>query len=365
MYLTPNSIIVGIDIHKYVHQAVALDCFGQDISQLHFDSDDSKTCFSWLSTLGDQRNLIIGIEDISGMGRRLAQELLDAGFTLRYVPPALTDRERKHTTQRDKTDYLDAKRVGKVIIAKSEETLPADISVPQSDTVHLIDLLLQERTHLVKEQTALKNQLHALLHQQFGNSYTKLTQKKRLFCKTSLTTLISTLKQMSPSALVQSILRHITRLQLIKEQLQEINTSIAERSSKLAEIPALTSLRGCGTLTAAKIMAEVKTITRFATADKLAKYAGIAPVLHASGQKCRVYTNRAGNRKLNQAIHTIALTQIGNNGNPQAKVYYQKKCAEGKSKLWAIRCLKRQIVKYIFTILTNQHRSIQMVRCNN
>ena len=38
-----------------------------------------------------------------------------------------------------------------------------------------------------------------------------------------------------------------------------------------------------------------------------------------------MYTDKAGNRKLNKAIHTIALSQIGNQGNLKSKEYYQRK----------------------------------------
>jgi hypothetical protein len=48
-------------------------------------------------------------------GTRLSQFLLQEGFTCRYVPAILTERERKHSVQHDKSDYLDAKRVGKVL----------------------------------------------------------------------------------------------------------------------------------------------------------------------------------------------------------------------------------------------------------
>jgi hypothetical protein len=56
---------------------------------------------------------------------------------------------------------------------------------------------------------------------------------------------------------------------------------------------------------------------------------------------------------LNQAIHTVALSQIGAGGYEDAKKYFQKKVNEGKSKLWAIRCLKRQISNRIFLLLKN------------
>jgi transposase len=165
-----DSIIVGIDVHKYAHQAVALGCFGEELGALAFSNDEIQKCIDWLGNLGKKEDIIVGLEDVNGLGIHLTRELQTAGFSLRYSPAVYTERERKHSTQRDKNDYLDAKRVGKVILTKSEETLPATHIVPQ-EIIRTLDLLLQERDELVKEQTALKNQLHGLLHQYYGNSY--------------------------------------------------------------------------------------------------------------------------------------------------------------------------------------------------
>ena len=165
-----DSIVVGIDVHKYAHQAVALGCFGQELGKLQFSNDEIQNCIAWLGKLGKKEDIIIGLEDVNGLGIHLTRELQTAGFLLRYSPAVYTERERKHSTQQDKNDYLDAKRVGKVILTKSEETLPAIHIVPQED-IRTLDLLLQEREELVREQTSLKNQLHGLLHQYYGNAY--------------------------------------------------------------------------------------------------------------------------------------------------------------------------------------------------
>jgi len=165
-----DSIVVGIDVHKYTHQAVALGCFGQELGKLQFSNDEIQNCIVWLNSLGKQENIIVGLEDVNGLGIHLTRELQTAGFLLRYSPAVYTERERKHSTQQDKNDYLDAKRVGKVILTKSEETLPA-LHIVLQEEIRTLDLLLQEREELVRAQTALKNQLHALLHQYYGNGY--------------------------------------------------------------------------------------------------------------------------------------------------------------------------------------------------
>ena len=348
--LTVQSIVVGIDVHKYSHTAVAMDCLGQKISDLSFSNEELENCISWLSALGDRKRVVIGLEDTNGNGLHLTNKLQKEGFYLHYVPPILTDRARKHSVYHVKSDDVDAMRVGKAIITKSEEALPAENIIPNSQgSIRLIDLLVQERQSLVKEQTALKNQLHALLHQCYGNNYHH--DFKNIFSTAALLWYENDLKDRT-NFLTDSILRRIERLKVTQKQIREIDKSLKSKSANLPSVGKLDNqLVGCGLLTACKIMAEIGEVKRFASQDHLAMYAGIAPVKYQSGKSGRYHTNPAGNRRLNQAIHTVALSQIGNQGKKEAKEYYQKKLTEGKSKLWALRCLKRQIVKSIFEIL--------------
>lgn len=350
--ITADSIIVGIDVHKYTHTAVALNCFGKKIANLTFPSDQPDICSQWLSRLRQKDHLIIGLEDISGNGRSLTKALHIQGFHLRYVPAILTDRDRRHSVHKDKSDLLDATRVGKVILTKSEETLPADTIVSnQQEGIRELDFLLKERDHVVTEQTGLKNILHALLHEQYGNGYQQSFAD--IFSKRALLWYTHDLESDTPdTALGGSIRRHIKRLQMVQEQITEIGTAMKKTQQKLAQIQYLAAnLSGCGELTASAIVVEIGSIGRFARADKLAKYAGIAPISDSSGKTVRYRTNPFGNRKLNRAIHRVALSQIGRRGDSQATTYYQRKVAEGKSKLWALRCLKRQIIDRVFRIL--------------
>lgn len=328
---------------------------------MSFSNDELDKCSNWLNTLTDNKdtdniskenNLIVGLEDTNGHGIHLAQFLRKEGFELKYIPAILTERERRHSVHHDKSDYLDAKRVGKVIITKIDETLPASsILAQQPEYIRELDLLLQERTELVREQTALKNQLHVLLHQQYGNNYKQ--EFKNIFSETSLSWYRNDLDNVT-SAVSASIKRRISRLILTTTQITDITKQINTTDQSIPEVKVLTEgLIGCGKLTACKIITEIGIINRFKSKSSLAKYAGIAPVRKQSSNSNKYYINSGGNRKLNQAIHTIALSQIGGSGYLKAKEYYQKKLKEGKTKLWALRCLKRHICNRVFIILKN------------
>ena len=329
-----------------------MDCLGQELSKLQFTNDELDQCSKWLQTLTPQEKLIVGLEDTNGHGIHLSRYLSKQGFNLQYVPAILTQRERKHSVHHDKSDYLDAKRVGKVIITKVDETLPAtDILAQSPSYIRELDLLLQERSELVREQTALKNQLHVLLHQHYGNNYKR--EFKNIFSQSSLSWYKQDVNQ-TQSSVSASIVRRIDRLNLTSTQITDITKQLKTTDKTIPGVKALTEkLTGCGNLTACKIVAEIGTVSRFSSKPSLAKYAGIAPVKKQSSNSNKYYSNSGGNRKLNQAIHTIALSQIGVVGYPPAKEYYQKKLKEGKSKLWALRCLKRHVINKVFVILKN------------
>ena len=62
--------------------------------------------------------------------------------------------------------------------------------------------------------------------------------------------------------------------------------------------------------------------------------------------------DRGGNRQLNAALYRIAITQSRH--HPGARVYLERKQAEGKTRREAIRCLKRLLARAVFnTLKTN------------
>ena len=96
--LTKDSIVVGIDVHKYSHKAVALDCLGQQLSELSFTNEQLSECGYWLNNLGALEDVVIGLEDTKGVGIHLSNYLKQQGFKLQYVPAILTQRERKQNS---------------------------------------------------------------------------------------------------------------------------------------------------------------------------------------------------------------------------------------------------------------------------
>jgi len=354
--LNENSVVIGVDVHKYSHTAVAMNAWGEERGTLNFTNNTLETYTNWLDHLGPKENIVIGLEDVNSYGIHLVHDLRNKNYHIRYVPAILTERERNKSTKHDKSDSVDAKRVGKVILTKYEDTLPAKESIANEEelkTAQALDLLLMERRDLVKEKTLLKNQLHVLLHQYYGDHYRDAFKKP--FNGKAVAFYRTDLDQNAAEGKIvlgTSITRRLGRLVLVEDQITSISKEVETIGKKSEEVMALhMNIHGCGIVTACSIMAELVTVRRFKGKDNLASYAGVSPREHSSGRKRKLHTNPFGNRRFNRALHTIALSQIACKGDPEGKEYYRKKQKEGKTKLWALRCLKHQIAKRVFQTL--------------
>ena len=93
----------------------------------------------------------------------------------------------------------------------------------------------------------------------------------------------------------------------------------------------LDSLDGVGHLTAADILTEVGDPARFRNKAAFAMANGTAPIEASSGRVQRHRLNRGGNRQLNKAIHTAALTQIAHR-DTEGRRYHQRCLNRGKTK---------------------------------
>jgi len=71
----------------------------------------------------------------------------------------------------------------------------------------------------------------------------------------------------------------------------------------------LTRIYGVGQVNAGLILGEVGHVSRFPTRNHFASHPGTAPVAVSSGDHNRHRLNRAGNRRLNHAIHIAAIAQ--------------------------------------------------------
>ena len=146
---------------------------------------------------------------------------------------------------------------------------------------------------------------------------------------------------------------HLAGVRALDARLKHLAGQIAALVSQSGT--ALTALYGIGPVTAGRILAETGDVARFATKDKFASYNGTAPIDVSSGEQVRHRLSRAGNRRINHALHMMAVTQIRYPGT-SGRRYYERKRTEGKTSKEALRCLKRRLSDQVYRQLVRDRQ---------
>ena len=87
----------------------------------------------------------------------------------------------------------------------------------------------------------------------------------------------------------------VSDLQHYDKQLAEVDKMLEKMYDMLG--CTLTTIPGVNVITAVKILAEIGDIKRFANANKLAQFAGIAPLHLSSSGKGKDFATKQGNRR--------------------------------------------------------------------
>jgi transposase len=116
--------------------------------------------------------------------------------------------------------------------------------------------------------------------------------------------------------------------------------------------PGLTARHGIGPVTAAQVIVSFSHPGRVRSEAAFAALAGASPLQASSGQTLRHRLNRGGDRALNRALHTIALTRMANCPRTRTRAYVARRRADGKNPREIRRCLKRYLARELYRTLT-------------
>lgn len=325
--------VVGIDTHKRTLAACAVDDVGTVLAEREFGCHPGglANLAAWVADVGQVAR--VGIEGSASYGAPAARVLAAAGTEVREVPPQLSRRERTGTRRAGKSDPGDALAIARVTLR--EPDLPP---VRHHDVTEDLGLLADAREEAVAGQTRARNRLHAhlvVLLPGYGATASRLVTKRQLAAIEDALAGMTGVR----AELARALLAEVRRLGARADELErEIAVLVAGHP--------LLALPGVGSLTAARIVAEAGDVSRFRSPHAFAMLAGVAPIPASSGQLQRMRLNRGGNRRLNRALYTVALSQAWN--HPPAQAYMARKKAAGKSWAEALRCLKHRIARPVF-----------------
>ncbi|MEX2323686.1 MAG: IS110 family transposase [Acidimicrobiia bacterium] len=336
-------VVIGIDAHKRTHTAVAVDHNGVELGTktVAANSVGHLELVRWARRWGEQ--VRFGAEDCRHVTRRLEADLVRADAQVVRVPPKLMAGTRRSVRARGKSDPIDALAVARAVLR--EPGLP----VARLDQDELeIRLLVDHREDLVAQRTAIINRLRWHLYDldpTLEDTCKNLTSLRALDTVAQALTTMSGVRAEIASDLV-------ARCQELTAAGTALEKQITTRIKPLA--PSLLALHGCGPLTAAKIVAETASVTRFRDRNAYARHNGTAPIPVWSGNTNHHRLNRGGNRQLNAALHRIAITQLRTPG--PARDLIERVTASGKTKRDALRILRRRLSDVVYkSLLTDHH----------
>jgi len=338
-------MLIGIDPHKSTHTATAVEpVTNQQVASVRIEATlgEYRRMLTWAARWPQRR---WAIENAEGLGRHLASWLLARGEEVVDVPTTATARVRQLSRGGGrKNDRIDAAAAA-CAAAVQGDARPLQGEGP-ADALAVLD---ERRVSLAQSRVRAVNQLHALLRALLaGGAPTDLSANKAA----------ALLRTVRPSGQVERV-RKTVAADLIAE-IRALDARLKANAAAVAEAvtasgSTLTETVGVGPITAGRLISRTGRPSRFPTSAAYACYAGAAPVEVASADKSRHRLSRAGDRQLNSALHTIAITQIRMTGS-LGNIYYQAKIAEGKTAREAKRCLKRRLATHIWRVMTTDER---------
>lgn len=338
-----RMITIGVDPHKRVNEAVAIDDGGHELSRWRGPNDAQgwENCDAWAAMLDQERQF--GVEGSGSLGRGIAQYLVGKSEVVFEINPRWTAMVRMHARRSDKTDRLDARAVA-LFVRQEAPDLPR---VGVEDETVALDVLTCEREDAVSESTRLQNQLHALLQQLDPHYRDIVPSMKTAPCIARLKVFeVSSDSTAAQLARAGAVRRLATRLELVRAQIDELAEQI--RGISAARFAPLTQICGVNFLTAGALAGILGPGRRFETDAELAKFAGVAPIEASSAGHVRHRLNRGGNRRLNAILYRIVLTQA--HYSPEARAYLDRRVSEGRTRREAFRALKRYVIRAIFRV---------------
>ena len=330
-----EQVIIGVDPHKLSATIEVVDQHETLLGSGRFTTDQAgyAAMRKYAKTWPDR---VWAVEGANGVGRPLAQRLLEAGEHVVDVPAKLAARVRLFDTGHNrKTDALDAHSIA--IVAVRTDTLRV---LKVDGELEAMRLLTDRREALTRRRVQTVNRLQALLAEllpgQAKKDITPLQAKVMLASVRPRDVAGKTRRRIAAEELAELIAVDSK----IKKATAELKAMVLARDSRLMEI------HGVGPVVAARILADVGDVTRFADRNRFASWAGTAPLDASSGEQNRHRLSRAGNRRMNHMIHIAAVTQL--RLDTDGRAYYRRKRADGKKPMEAMRCLKRRISDAVY-----------------
>jgi transposase len=346
-------IVAGVDCHKSTHTVVFLNGAGVVCDSLTFPTNASgyQTALDMAAGLGCVE---WGLEGSGSYGFAFAVFASSVGALVFDVPGLYTKRHRRHSSQHGKSDVNDAKAIAEVVLREDGRLSRFFLASIQ----RALRMRYDRRDRLVRERTGAVNRLRSsslLIGVASLPADLTPTKTARRLATLAATFRRSTTVDHATAAVLDELEDAAEAIQRLNVKIRSTEGAIRELVRRLA--PELLSLHGISDVAAAGLIGHSGDMRNLRNAAAFATKCGAAPVQCSSGRRESVRVNLGGDRQLNRLLHVVAMSQVRRCGHPGRK-YYERKRAEGKTHLAAMRCLKRTLATIIFYRLRDADRRL-------
>jgi len=328
---------VGVDTHKAGHSAALVDGLGgvEGVLDVEANRRGYGQLLGWARGRAGERRWVV--EGTGSYGAGLASYLNQQG-------EVVYEGDRPLRRKRDgsgKSDQLDAIKVAREALAREHHALPR-----QRGRREAIRVLMTTRQSAISASVHGLNQLYALVVTAPEPLHERLIPLRG-------ERLIGACLRLQPRGEVEtmvtaSAMRQLARrLRALQAEAAEYEKQLARQVAALA--PNLLAEPGVGPISAAQLLVSWSHAGRIRDENAFAAMAGVAPIQASSGKVVRHRLSRFGDRQLNRALHTVALSRSQN--HLETKAYIARRTAEGKSTREIRRCIKRYLSRRFFRLL--------------
>ena len=336
-------VVGGVDTHRDVNVAAVVDMNGGVLGVESFATTalGHRRLASWMSGFGTIER--VGIEGTGAYGAGIARHFMAADVVVIEV-----DRpDRQQRRRRGKSDQLDAVEAARGALSGRCEARA------KSGDAHAEAL----RALLVAKRSARSTRIRTLV-QLRHLMFTAPDELRARLGTLSASQLVCEAAKLRPRPGGDVSVHGVkTAAVILSRRVQELDVELTVIDAQLgplvkAAAPELLNVFGVGVDTAAVLLvAAGDNPERITTEAKWAMLCGIAPIPASSGLRNNEFRfNYAGDRQANNAIWRIVITRLGKQ-EPRTIAYMNRRLAEGKSKRYVIRCLKRYVARETFRAL--------------
>lgn len=335
-----RPIVIGVDTHKDLHVAVALDHLGQRLAELHVPTTAAGyvELERWATSLGTVE--VFGIEGTGSYGAGVARYLRQRHH--RLVEVNRPDRATRHRL--GKSDPIDAEMAARLVLAGVASGTPKTGDGP----VEMLRLLKLAKDSAVRIRPQSMNQMKAVI-------VTATAELRDTLRGLRNAEVIDRCAAFRPGPLTSRTAVATYTLRLLAKRHLDLSLEIAAVELEIERLvsvaaPALLEVFGLKADGAARLLvAAGDNPGRLRSEAAFAALCGSHPVPASSGKTQRHRLNRGGDRQANATLHRIVVVRL--RWHPPTQASMRRRLTEGKSKPEIMRCLKRYVAREVFTIL--------------